>query len=296
MSICKIICDIGDAKYACGTGFHVSNDGYILTAYHNIQSAIKIQFLHNQEIIKCILIGYDERLDVALLRSSTYIIDFLKFKKPELGKCITYGYPYDDSQILYQESCINILNHMANYRIDSVITNFNAIKGTSGSPIMNESNEVIGILTWMDSKLGSGGTSSELIMPWIECTKQLNSSPIMKSLGCQLSLMKTHDMLVNKLQSFSILAQKVTQSDYDDIKNGDIIIAIDNKRIDVINQSVEYLLYLKQLHSNLTERYCTVTLIRWNRRRQKFLKQKLDVELKPILQNKVFTNTFSLYI
>ena len=83
---------------AKGTGFLISDDGYIVTNYHVIKNGRYVQAVtYEQETITAIVIGYSQDLDVALLKiSGSY--ESLKLTDSndiQLGeKVIAIGNPY----------------------------------------------------------------------------------------------------------------------------------------------------------------------------------------------------------
>ena len=68
----SVVCVQADhgGSYNVGSGVILTSDGYIVTNYHVIEecSALDIMLLDNQHVYDAVLIGYDEELDLAVLK------------------------------------------------------------------------------------------------------------------------------------------------------------------------------------------------------------------------------------
>ena len=142
-----------------GSGFLITNDGYIGTNYHVIEDAseIKVVFdLENERVsYDAEVIQIDKDNDVAILKiklveGTVQIPYLLGSKLEESGSSIfTLGYPYADvmgSEIKYTDGSINartgIQGDVRYYQISAPIQ-----PGNSGGPCFNENGELIGIVS-----------------------------------------------------------------------------------------------------------------------------------------------------
>ncbi len=147
---------------ASGTGFVISEDGYILTCYHVIEDYQSIRVaLYNGTEYDASYIGGDEALDIAVIR-----IDAAGLKSAALG---------DSDEIVIGEDAIVIGNPLqltfsvsrgivsATDRVIDVDSNDSISvfqldaavnSGNSGGPVFNDRGEVIGMI---DAKYASEG-------------------------------------------------------------------------------------------------------------------------------------------
>jgi S1-C subfamily serine protease len=174
------------ALMGSGTGFFFESDGYILTNEHVIADA---------EEVKVTVQGYDEPLTAKVLGSS-YNLDLavLKVDSPDgkefhslaLGSSdqteigdwvIAIGNPYGFDQTLTmgvlsaKERPITIADEQGNHEYEHLLqTDASINPGNSGGPLLNESGEVIGINTAVNSEAQGIGFA----IPTSTITKVLN--------------------------------------------------------------------------------------------------------------------------
>lgn len=146
-------------KYS-GTGFALSNDGYIVTNYHVTKDADSVYIqTRDGNYYKAYTVSYDESADIAILKVENKKFRFSKTgnlpytfstAKSGLGERIfTLGYPQDE--IVYSEGYISSKN---GYQGDSMQYRLElpAEPGQSGAPIIDASGSIIGIVTGKESK------------------------------------------------------------------------------------------------------------------------------------------------
>lgn len=147
-----------------GTGFAITEDGYIATAYHVIKNSktIKVYF-SKDSFVSARVIHSDPMNDLALLKIENSTPNFLQIapmRSAEMGnKVFTVGFPV--SSILGQEakytegviSSISGLEDASSYLQITVPVQ----PGNSGGSLVNEKGEVVGIVT-----------STAAILPFIE--------------------------------------------------------------------------------------------------------------------------------
>ena len=151
------------ANYS-GTGFALTNDGYLITNYHVIEGADSI-YIQNRdnEYYKAHLITFDAKVDLAILKVDEKNFRFAKGDVPytfasnkrALGaKVYTLGFPQDE--IVYNQGYISSKNGFqgdsSQYRLE-----LPANPGQSGAPVIDVNGNVIGIVTGKESE--SSGTT-----------------------------------------------------------------------------------------------------------------------------------------
>ena len=137
-----------------GSGFIISDDGYILTNYHVVAGAdeVKVKLSDSREF-KATVKGWDDKLDLALVKISTKdhlpVAKLGDSDKTEVGEwVIAIGNPFG----LGQTVTAGIVS--AKERVigsgpydDYIQTDASINPGNSGGPLINTSGEVIGINT-----------------------------------------------------------------------------------------------------------------------------------------------------
>ena len=138
-----------------GSGFIISEDGYIVTNYHVIEDASKLTVITNsEEEYSATVVGYDESNDFALIKINATGLTPVKLGSSddlivgdqvvaignplgEITTSLTVGYiSVKDRDVTIDNSIINML------QTDTAIN-----PGNSGGPLFNMNGEVIGITT-----------------------------------------------------------------------------------------------------------------------------------------------------
>jgi S1-C subfamily serine protease len=152
VSVVTVMTDISQ-----GTGFLITEDGYIVTNYHVIKNA-KSAGVYTYDGIshKVEYIGHNENLDIALLKIEG------KYEKLELGdsnkvqigeKVIAIGNPLG-LQFSVSEGIISGIHREGPNKIPAYIQTDAALNpGNSGGPLINKQGKVIGINNF---KIGGG--------------------------------------------------------------------------------------------------------------------------------------------
>jgi S1-C subfamily serine protease len=149
-------------KYS-GTGFALSNDGYVVTNYHVTEGADSVYIqTRNGDYYKAATVSFDAQADIAILKVESGKFRFSKQQnslpytfasgKKSLGERIyTLGYPQDE--IVYNEGYISskngFLGDSMQYRLD-----LPAEPGQSGAPVVDASGTIIGIISGKDPQSG----------------------------------------------------------------------------------------------------------------------------------------------
>ena len=152
-----------------GSGFLISEDGYVVTNYHVIEGASSVSVTHysGQEYAAQV-IGYDDANDVALLKieaqglkaleigsSSDLIVgdQVVAIGNPlgELTSTMTVGYVSAKDRVISTEGAM----------INMIQTDTAINSGNSGGPLLNMKGQVVGITTAKYSGTSSSGASIE---------------------------------------------------------------------------------------------------------------------------------------
>ena len=140
---------------ASGTGFFITQDGYILTNHHVISGASTVKVtLYNGETYDATVIGSDEDYDIAVLKidvtGATPVV-LGDSSKVAIGESVAaVGNPLGELTFSMSEGIVSCVNRAIN--VDG--TPFNMIQvdcsinpGNSGGPLFNSYGEVIGIVS-----------------------------------------------------------------------------------------------------------------------------------------------------
>lgn len=135
---------------ATGTGFFISNDGYMLTNSHVIKGSSNISIILNGKSVSATLIDHDPNNDIALLKVDEVVEVLpieLKKKTKQGTEIAVLGYPNIGLQGNEQKATFGYINANSGiqgdtryFQIDSPIQ-----PGNSGSPMVNDQGVVIGI-------------------------------------------------------------------------------------------------------------------------------------------------------
>ena len=144
-----------------GTGFLVSDDGYILTNHHVVDGASTITVrLSDRREFKAKLVGSDEQSDVALLKIEGKGLPALRTANDPLKPgqwVVAIGSPFglDHSVTAGIVSAVGRSNPYANQQYVPFIQTDVAInRGNSGGPLLNTRGEVVGINSQIFSSSG----------------------------------------------------------------------------------------------------------------------------------------------
>ena len=133
------------------TGFIVSNDGVVLTNYHFISKAARIEIKTEEKILEARgLLYIDKGNDIAALKIEGKDFPALKIRDngagPEGQKIYLIGSPRGEEKILLEGMLSRIKDITPERKL--LLLTVPVTEGSSGSPIFNENGEVIGIATF----------------------------------------------------------------------------------------------------------------------------------------------------
>lgn len=141
-----------------GSGFIISQDGYVLTNHHVVQGADEILVtLTDRREFKAKLIGSDERTDVALLKVEGASLPRLSFgdsQRLRVGEwVVAIGSPFGlDSTVT--AGIVSAKGRETGEYLPFIQTDVAVNPGNSGGPLLNLRGEVVGINSMIYSRTG----------------------------------------------------------------------------------------------------------------------------------------------
>ncbi len=133
-----------------GTGFAISENGYILTNYHVIESqptitvAFEKQGLYHAEVVKAL-----PEIDIALLKIDGEKLPFLrladKVTEKDYQNVLFIGNPLRFNGIANKGQIIGT-TQLTDWNTPVYMLNAPVYRGNSGSPVLNQAGEVIGVV------------------------------------------------------------------------------------------------------------------------------------------------------
>lgn len=151
-----------------GSGFFISEDGYVLTNHHVVADATDIFLtLTDGREFKAKLIGSDERTDVALLKIDAKGMSILPIGDAKLLKkgqwVLAIGSPFGlDSTVT--SGIVSALGRDTGDYLPFIQTDVAVNPGNSGGPLLNMKGEVVGINAQIVSRSG-GSMGISLAIP-----------------------------------------------------------------------------------------------------------------------------------
>jgi len=145
---------------ASGSGFVISEDGYIVTNQHVVQNADKIlvKFKDRHEL-NAQVIGFDKATDIALLKVQATQLPVIKIGLPEQLKVgewvVAIGSPFGFEQSV-TAGIVSAKNRAVapETYVPFIQTDVAINPGNSGGPLFNLDGEVVGINSWILSQTG----------------------------------------------------------------------------------------------------------------------------------------------
>ena len=146
-----------------GSGFLVSEDGYLLTNNHVVAGADEITVrLQDRREFEAELIGTDERSDLALLKIDAKKLPYLKFadpKKVKVGEWVLaigspFGLDFSASAGIVSAIGRSIPTENNENYVPFIQTDVAINPGNSGGPLFNLDGEVVGINSQIYTRSG----------------------------------------------------------------------------------------------------------------------------------------------
>lgn len=233
-----------------GSGFIISDDGYILTNHHVVDGADEIIVkLNDQRELEAEIIGSDERSDVALIKVEAKDLPTVELGNPEstvpgqwvvaigspfgFDATVTAGIVSAKGRVLGRQQYVPLI------QTDVAIN-----PGNSGGPLFNLDGQVIGINSMIYSRSGgymglSFAIPIDLAMNVVKQLREDGSvargwlgvslQPVDRDLAESFGLEKPMGALINEVFADSPAEQA-------GIEPGDIVIKYDGKSVDSIEE------------------------------------------------------------
>lgn len=152
----------GPRGVSMGTGFLISNDGYVLTNHHVVDGADEVTIkLSDRREFKAKVVGSDQASDIALLKIAATGLpalrtgDSSKLRPGEWVVAIGSPFGLDQSVTAGVVSAVGRANPYADQRYVPFIQTDVAInRGNSGGPLLNTRGEVVGVNSQIFSNSG----------------------------------------------------------------------------------------------------------------------------------------------
>ncbi len=152
---------------ASGSGFILTEDGYVLTCYHVVEDSSSITVTdYDGNVYQAVLVGYDESNDIAVLK-----IDAEGLETVVLGSSdalnvgdgvVAIGNPLGELTFSLTSGVVSALNRSVtlstNVTMNLIQTDCAINSGNSGGALFNMYGEVVGIV---NAKYSSSSSSSE---------------------------------------------------------------------------------------------------------------------------------------
>jgi len=155
---------------ASGSGFIISEDGYVVTNYHVVEGADKLSvIIYDGTEYAAKLVGYDQSNDVSLLKIEATGLDPVTIGSSDdliVGdQVVAIGNPLGELTstltVGYISAKDRTINTDGTYNINMMQTDAAINSGNSGGPLFNMKGEVIGITTAKYSGSSNSGASIE---------------------------------------------------------------------------------------------------------------------------------------
>lgn len=163
-----------------GTGFFVSDDGMLLTAYHvvapnnpNVRNVRYVAVTTDERVYRLELVGFDAYLDLAALRADVDgPVPFLQLadRAPTSGTpVVAIGNSRDDfiAPRAGRVTRLGVQASRADFADDTIELTNSLAPGDSGGPVVNNRAEVVGVVSFISFNPGAMNTQS-FIPPFLQ--------------------------------------------------------------------------------------------------------------------------------
>lgn len=239
-----------------GSGVIISEDGYIATNNHVIQNASELEVtLNNNKSYKAKLIGTDSKMDIALLKiDADEKLPYMVFGDSDglrVGEWVlAVGNPYNLTSTVTAGIVSAKARDLSNEGLQSFIQTDAAVNpGNSGGALVNTRGELIGINTMISSPTGSYtgysfAVPSNITRKIIEDLMQFGNVQrgVLGVEGAELNSAVAEQVGISETQGFYVNGvTKNSGAEKAGIKEGDVIIKLDNNKIKGFSDLTSYI-------------------------------------------------------
>lgn len=230
-----------------GTGFIISEDGYICTNYHVVAGVEKVKVKIGNDVYSAEIIGFDERTDIALLKVKPNVklrpVYFGNSDNVNVGDwAIAIGNPFG----LSSSFTVGVISAVGRRDLDlmgdsqtHIQTDASINPGNSGGPLLNIYGEVIGINRMIYSQTGGNIgigfaipiNTAKSVLEQLKQHKKIKRGfigvqilPITEDIASQLGLESTDGALVGQVI-------KNSPAEKAGVAAGDVIISINGQQV-----------------------------------------------------------------
>ena len=252
-----------------GSGFLISNDGYIVTNKHVVRrdDVVYDVQLNNNKKYEATVLARDSVLDVAIIKINVKNLPFLVLadsSKLEVGESVVaIGNALGAYENTVSSGVISGLGRSvtasgsngSSERLTNVIQTDTAInQGNSGGPLLNLHGDVVGInVARADNSSNIGFAlpinSVKSVISQVKKTGKISRPyvgirfvPIDSKLQSLLGLKTNYGLLIQKAETYPAVVPN-SPADIAGIKEGDIILEIDGKKVDL---EIDFINYIRQ--------------------------------------------------
>ena len=253
------------AQQGAGSGFIIDRDGHILTNYHVIDNARKLEvILENKKHYTATVIGADKSHDLAVIQikaPNLQPVTLGSSSSLQVGqKVLAIGNPFGIFSGTMTRGIVSSIRQVqepdGTYIDEAIQTDAAINPGNSGGPLLNSHGEVIGINTMIASASG-GNAGVGFAIPINSAKSVLNDLvqygrvrrptlgirplpvPMTRELAEQLDLPRDEGVLVMQVVPGSAAAragiqgghEKVYYGNYEIMIGGDLIVEIDGQDV-----------------------------------------------------------------
>lgn len=172
--------------FKSGTGFFISQDGYLITNYHVIENSTNI-YVSNKiyKRINAQVVFVDENNDIALLKVDVKLksipFNIVPTNKEIGNNVFTLGYPFIQTMGNEVKLTNGIINSSSGFKNDSRYYQFSAEiqPGNSGGPLFDSNGNIVGLVSAQHSAATNAGYAlkSKFIIDFIK----MNNPSILKT-------------------------------------------------------------------------------------------------------------------
>lgn len=272
-----------------GSGFIISQDGYVLTNNHVVEGADEVYVtLTDKREFKAKVIGFDKRTDVALVKIEGSKLPFLPVGDSEKIKAgqwvVAIGSPFSlDNSVT--AGIISSKSRDTGDFLPLIQTDVAVNPGNSGGPLLNMNGEVIGINSQIYSRSG-GFMGISFAVPIDEAMKvvdqlKTNGKVSRSRIGVRLSEVPKEVAesfgLAKGQGAFISMVEPASPADKAGITPGDIVLEFNGQPVSKYSD-------LSRLVGNTKPGTKSVLTV-WNKgktRAVSLVTAELDVEAKPV--------------